>query len=250
MSARAGNGGSPGARLPALQARGVKGRARWHGHRPQRSPGHAAGRPRVPPPWGREVAPVGLGAASRGSAQDVGSLSALGALWSWGSRSSRGRSGQGGRSADSEAPWGPAAEVLGGPSGHSQALRAPLRSPWLRCDAGLVCGSKLGALAGMDSALGSPADSPFWPFCPRLVPSSWCLGRTVLNTDEDRRGERFPLRSPELHGGSSRALYTRCSRGVGLPHPRCGPTRASGGEHAHQPLIPACRCLGTCVRRR
>ena len=62
---------------------------------PKRSPGHAAGRPRVPPPWGREVAPVGLGAASWGSAQDVGSLSALGALWSWGSHSSRGRSGQG-----------------------------------------------------------------------------------------------------------------------------------------------------------
>ena len=226
MRARAGNGGSPGARLPALQARGVKGRERGHGHRPQRSPGHAAGRPRVPPPWGREVAPVGLGAASWGSALVLGcgTQKTLGvsALW--------GRSEVGGHIVLEGAlvrgqEWGlrgalgSCSRSSGGPSGHSKALRAPLRSPRLRCDAGLVCGSKLRALAGMDSALGSPADSPFWPFCPQLVPSSWRPGQTVLHTDEDRRGERFPLRSPELHGGCSRALYTRCSRGVGFPTP-------------------------------
>lgn len=104
----------PGRAPPCPASAGRQGASAVARAQTPEEPGHAAGRPRVPPPWGREVAPVGLGAASRGSAQDVGSLSALGALWSWGSHSSRGRSGQGGPSADSEAPWGPAAEVLGG----------------------------------------------------------------------------------------------------------------------------------------
>lgn len=71
----------------------------------------------------------------------------------------------------SEAPWGPAREILRAPSGHSRALGTPLHFLTLGRGAG---GSSLRATAGMESALGSPVDSPSWPFCPQRVPFSRC----------------------------------------------------------------------------
>lgn len=71
----------------------------------------------------------------------------------------------------SEVPWGPAGELLGAPSGHSQAPRTLLHSSRLGC---LASGSRPRALAGTESAHMSPEDSPSWPFCSPRVPSSLC----------------------------------------------------------------------------
>lgn len=94
---------SRGASFPAWHTQGTEGRAcSGTGTDPERS-WRAAGRPRVPLPWGREVVPVGLGAASCRRAlvlaygsQDVGRIGDLVAgAWGSGSHSSRGRSGRG-----------------------------------------------------------------------------------------------------------------------------------------------------------
>lgn len=180
-------------------------RASWPGGR--RAQGAAArsqaprsrGAPRGPlvsPPGAGEaggVAPVGPGATLLGErsgvrvrdAEDAGTLGALGAPSSQGSQRSGALSRRGAGVRGSEAPWGPSGEVLGAPSGHSRAPRAPCTPR------GWVRGPEP---AGMESALGSPEDSPSWPFCPRRVPSSWCRAGPGRGCGPARRAS--PLRSP------------------------------------------------------
>lgn len=139
----------------------------------------------------------------------------------------------------SEAPWGPAREILRAPSGHSRALGTPLHFLTLGRGAG---GSSLRATAGMESALGSPVDSPSWPFCPQRVPFSRCPVDSRHGCGQTRGA--LPRAKPGAAPTAAARLFISCSgRGVGFPS--LGASNA-GLAHGNTPppaflLSPAAR---------
>lgn len=198
-------------------ARLLAGRAQGGAARSQAP--RSRGAPRGPPV--SPLGPVGPGVALLGERSGVGvrdsegagTLGVLGAPSSRGSQRSEALSGRGAGVRGSEAPWGPSGEVQGAPSGHSRAPRAPCTPR------GCVRGPEP---ARMESALGSPEDSPSWPFCPRRVPSSWCRAGPGRGCGPARRAS--PLRSPQLPRAAA-LLYPQLGAGW-VSWPRRGPTGA------------------------
>lgn len=230
--ARAGNCQSPRPRQPVGLVQGAEGRTRSVGGS---DCGRAdTGEPREgSPPVSLEL-PFWEGACRT---QNAGSLRAQGAPSSGVSRD-LGRALDVGRNEGLRGSLGLAGEVLGAPS-HSRARGRLCTPEGGRFGFG---GAPPGIWTGT-RAPWVPQDSPFWPFSPQWVPSSWCpdwnsarmwtyeacVSPCEAQSCPAAAAGLFILAAPVWDGVSS--LLT-----VQLP--------ASGREHAHQPFIEACLLLG------